>query len=309
MLRKPTGAMLILIISPTKTLDWTLPKASIPSYHPPMLEMADDVGAKMKTHSQASLGKMMKLSGNLASLNYKRFKTLELSKEAKKVSGPNEQYKQAAFAFTGPAFKGFDPHTMDEEDLEFAQDHMRILCGLYGALRPLDLIQPYRLEMGTKVSVVEGQKDLYAYWKETITEHISEAMAEATEESPRILVNVASKEYSTSVDLKKLRVEGAHVIECAFYDSGRILSVYAKKARGMMARFIVKERVQSVEELKKFNYEGYKYSDAQSSEDKYVFTRPKPPPKSSAGSTGTKGKKRGVEKVVKPKGGDKKARK
>ncbi|KAJ8563996.1 hypothetical protein ON010_g7350 [Phytophthora cinnamomi] len=187
-----------------------------------------------------------------------------------------ETLKQAALAFNGPAYQGLEAHNLSESDLEFAQAHLRILCGLYGVLRPLDLIQPYRLEMGQKFANNRG-KDLYEFWGDSIVTELDalfrEEEANEDEKKPRVLVNVASQEYFKSLPRDALEKAGISVVDCVFKDDGKIKSVYAKRARGLMCRYLIQKRVDSLEGITGFDLEGYKYSSAASSDETFVFTR------------------------------------
>ncbi len=203
----------------------------------------------------------MKLSDALTELNIKRYKEFKTPFNLKNA-------KQAVFAFKGDTYVGLDAETMKESDLKYAQDHLRILSGLYGLISPLDLIQPYRLEMGTKFAC-DGSKNLYEYWGETITGKLNSLLAKE-----KVLVNLASKEYFGAVNLKEL---DAKVIIPSFRekkgDEYKMVGFFAKKARGMMSRYIIDNRIEAPEDLLKFDIDGYKYNKSLSSDLEPAFTR------------------------------------
>ena len=181
-----------------------------------------------------------------------------------------ENAKQALLAVKGDVYTGLDAESFAEDDFDFAQQHLRMLSGLYGVLRPLDLMQPYRLEMGTKLANARG-KDLYAFWGERISVWLNDALAAQGDD---ILLNLASNEYFGAVKRKALK---ARIIDTEFKDlkngQYKIISFYAKKARGLMARYVIQNRLRDPEALKDFNLAGYSYAEAQSSADKLVFLR------------------------------------
>jgi cytoplasmic iron level regulating protein YaaA (DUF328/UPF0246 family) len=205
----------------------------------------------------------MKLSDKLASLNVARYQSW--------VKEHNEaNAKQALLAFKGDVYTGLDAESFDEADYQFAQSHLRILSGLYGLLKPMDLMQPYRLEMGTKLQNDAG-KNLYSYWGSTITDRLNEELD--SNQAP-VVVNLASNEYFKSVQAKGLN---ARLISPEFKDlkngQYKIISFYAKKARGLMTRYAIKNRIENPEELKQFDLEGYAFNASMSEGDKWVFTR------------------------------------
>ncbi|KAG1698193.1 hypothetical protein DVH05_015183 [Phytophthora capsici] len=270
-----TGARLVYVLSPAKTLDLSASRVSRCS-QPRLLTDAHELIQQLQKLSQAKVKSLLGVSDALAKLNFDRFQQFDMSKKATEASDPSDTLKQAALTFNGPAYQGLEAHNLSESDLEFAQTHLRILCGLYGVLRPLDLIQPYRLEMGQKLDNSRG-KDLYEFWGDSI---VSELDALFTEEEvkedvklPRVLVNVASQEYFKSLPKSALEAAGISVIDCVFKDDGKIKSVYAKRARGLMCKYLIQKRVDSVEGISGFDLEGYKYSSSASSDDTFVFTR------------------------------------
>src|SRR5690606_21029782 len=217
--------------------------------------------------SPAEVAKLMGLSDKLAALNVARYQ------EWSRPSSPDNA-KQAVLAFNGDVYEGLDAPSLSREDLEWAQRHLRILSGLYGVLRPLDLMQAYRLEMGTKLQTPAG-KTLYAWWGERITEALNRVIAEREQagETP-LLVNLASDEYFKSVKPAKLK---ARIVTPVFQDwkngQYKIISFYAKRARGLMARHAIRNRVTDVDGLKRFNAEGYAFVPEASDADRLVFRR------------------------------------
>jgi cytoplasmic iron level regulating protein YaaA (DUF328/UPF0246 family) len=215
----------------------------------------------------SGLKSLFGVSDAVAKLNAGRFRDFVLSCDEL----PAGCAKQACMGFNGPAFKGLSAATLSTADLEHAQSHLRILCGLYGPLRPMDLIQPYRLEMGTKGKWDGGaHSTLYSYWGSSIADEICEQMG-----GRGLLVNCASEEYSKSL-LPHLRErEGITVIDCVFKDDGRIKSVYAKAARGMMTRHVIESRCEDLESLRAFCAAGYQFSESESTDLRLVFNRSK----------------------------------
>ncbi|GMF40064.1 unnamed protein product [Phytophthora lilii] len=266
---------LVYVLSPAKTLDLSTTRIKQCS-QPSLLSDAHELIEELRTLSQAKVKSLLGVSDSLAKLNFDRFQTFDVSDAATKASNPSATLKQAALAFNGPAYQGLGAHNLSDSDLEFAQTHLRILCGLYGVLRPLDLIQPYRLEMGQKFANKRG-KDLYEFWGDFIVSELDALFREQeTKEdvkTPRVLVNVASQEYFKSLPRSALEAAGISVVDCVFKDDGKIKSVYAKRARGLMCRYLIQQRVDSLEGITKFDLEGYRYSSAASSDDTFVFTR------------------------------------
>ncbi|KAG3074676.1 hypothetical protein PI124_g19259 [Phytophthora idaei] len=269
------SARLLYVLSPAKTLDLSASRVSQCS-QPRLLLDAHELVEQLQKLSQAKVKSLLGVSDALAKLNFDRFQAFDVSKTATEAASPSETLKQAALAFNGPAYQGLEAHSLPETDLELAQTHLRILCGLYGVLRPLDLIQPYRLEMGQKFVNKRG-KDLYEFWGDTIVSELDalfkEEEAKEDVKLPRVLVNVASQEYFKSLPSSALKEVGISVVDCVFKDDGKIKSVYAKRARGLMCRYLIQKRVDSVEGLTGFDLEGYKYSSSASSDVMFVFTR------------------------------------
>lgn len=254
---------MLLLISPAKTLDFQNPAPTERFTQPQHLAQAQQLIEILKPLSVPDIARLMKLSDRLAALNSARYA------EWQQPFNPNNA-KQALFAFKGDVYTGLAAENFSGADLDFAQHHLRMLSGLYGLLRPLDLMQPYRLEMGTPLANPLG-KDLYAFWGERISEWLNQAL---TEQGDDILVNLASKEYFSAVKPKALN---ARVIDVEFRDRKngqyKIISFFAKKARGLMARHIIKGRLQHPEDLKGFDAEGYRLADRASSADRLVFLR------------------------------------
>lgn len=254
---------MLFVVSPAKNLDY---ESSVPvtEYSQPrLMEQAAELVDICRELSPQELGELMKISDKLAGLNAARFTEWQRP-------FTTENARQAVFAFNGDVYTGLDAASLDPKVWAHGQQQMRILSGLYGVLRPLDLMQPYRLEMGTRLANPAG-KDLYAYWGDQITELLNADLAETN--SPA-LVNLASNEYFKAVNKKKLTKD---VITPVFKDTKngqlKVISFYAKKARGMMARFILTEQPQSVAELTEFNGGGYQYNADLSSDKELVFCR------------------------------------
>lgn len=256
---------MITILSPAKKLDYDNPAPVKHCTTPDYLDYSQQLINELQKKSVDDIAGMMKLSKNLANLNKERYM------EWHKPASPDEpDSKQAAFAFKGDVYQGWNPQELDEETLLFAQNHVRILSGLYGILRPLDLMKPYRLEMGTKFGI-NGKKNLYEYWQDTITEGIN-ALLESSKKP--YLINLASNEYYKAIDTSRLQAE---VITPVFKDNKnghyRVISFFAKKTRGMMTRFIAENRIDTPEKLKFFEADGYYYNDELSEGKNIVFTR------------------------------------
>ena len=254
---------MLVVVSPAKNLDF---ESEIPVSQftlPAMLEDTERLMEVCRTLSPADLSSLMKISDKLATLNANRFA------EFSTPFSPDNA-RQAMYAFNGDVYTGLDAYSLDSETVEYAQQHLRILSGLYGLLRPLDLMQAYRLEMGTKLANPEG-KDLYAFWDDRITYMLNKAL-EA--QGDNVLINLASNEYFKAV--KKKSLDGM-IITPTFKDCKngqyKIISFFAKKARGLMARYILENRVEDVEGLKNFDVDGYVFSEEQSSSTELVFLR------------------------------------
>ncbi|OSY88344.1 hypothetical protein WH52_06160 [Tenacibaculum holothuriorum] len=250
-----------IIISPAKSLDFESKVPTSLHTQPLFLEQSAKLNKKLKTLSRKKLSELMKISPDLASLNYDRNQnwlppfTLENA-------------KQAVYAFTGEVYRGLDVNSIESDKLPILQERLRILSGLYGVLRPLDLIQPYRLEMGTKLKV--GRADnLYKFWGDSVAETLNSEMKD-----DELFVNLASSEYFKVIPKKVLKVP---MITPVFKDfkngQYKTIMTFAKKARGLMVRYIVDDNITTLEGLKSFNIDGYGFSEEMSTDTELVFTR------------------------------------
>ncbi len=254
---------MIIVLSPAKTLDYEFEvtgKYSVPAF----LGQSTKLIGQLKKKEPKDIASLMGLSDKLATLNYDRYQSWTASKKASIDSKPS------MLVFKGDVYQGLQAEDLTDKDMDFAQKHVRILSGLYGILRPLDLMKPYRLEMGTKLETEQG-KNLYEFWGNKVQKNVLE---ELKKQKSDLIINLASKEYFTV--LGKLSDE-INVVSPSFkdYKNGKykIISFYAKKARGLMARWIIKNKVKDFEELVKFNLDGYKYSKAESTATTPVFLR------------------------------------
>lgn len=251
------------LISPAKTLDYESTLPTDEHTLPRLLDHSQQLIDVSRKLSASEIAKLMSVSEKIANLNVERFRDwqsdLDLSNS-----------RQAIFAFKGDVYTGLDAYSLTQADLEYAQRHLRMLSGLYGLLRPLDLMMPYRLEMGTKLANPRGH-NLYEFWGDEITQLINQDLSEAKSD---LLVNIASDEYYKSVKESKIKAE---IIKPVFLDQKngkyKVISFYAKKARGLMARYIIENKPNTVDDLKSFNTDGY-YFDAESSlKGELVFKR------------------------------------
>jgi hypothetical protein len=253
---------MLTVISPAKNLDFDTQAHTQIHSQPEFLDQSQLLIDELKPLTVVDVASLMKLSDKLAALNVARFNDWQTPFSL-------DNAKQAALAFNGDVYTGLDANSLDDAGLEFAQTHLRILSGLYGILKPLDLMQPYRLEMGTKFANQRG-KDLYAFWGSTLRETLEAdpAMADG------VLINLASNEYFKAVEAKKLN---ARVITPVFKDwkngQYKMISFYAKKARGLMTRYMIDNQINEPDSLKGFDYEGYRYSEEMSKADDWVFIR------------------------------------
>lgn len=254
---------MIIVLSPAKSLDYQTPPTLARHSQPAFLDQSESLLETLRELSPAQLASLLKISDQLAVLNVTRY-----GEWAQPFTLENA--RQAVLAFNGDVYDGLDARSLSPADLSFAQTHLRILSGLYGLLRPLDLMQPYRLEMGTRLANARGP-DLYAFWGERLTTALNSSAAEAR---AKVLINLASEEYFKAVQAKKLSVP---VIRPVFEDwSGgrfRVISFYAKRARGLMARFAMVNRLTEAAALKDFAAAGYAYVEASSSDSAWVFRR------------------------------------
>jgi cytoplasmic iron level regulating protein YaaA (DUF328/UPF0246 family) len=250
---------MLIVISPAKKLDYTSAVNSPLTSQPVLLDHSEELAQGLKALAPQDVSSLMSLSDKLGTLNFERFQEWQRP-------FTEENARPAVLAFKGDVYQGLDADSMSDEDLRWAQDHLRILSGLYGLLRPLDLMQAYRLEMGTKFANPRGA-DLYQFWGDIITDELNK-----TDSS--VLVNLASNEYFKSVRKKAI---GARIITPVFMDKKndkyKIISFYAKKARGLMSSYIIRNRITEVEQIKNFDTDGYSYNAALSEADKWVFVR------------------------------------
>jgi uncharacterized protein len=254
---------MLTILSPAKTLDFDPIDDNFPCTLPEFIADSSQLISDLKKYSVQEIADLMSLSDKLASLNVARYATW-----SKKF--PIENSKASLFAFNGDVYEGLNASTLNKKQIQFAQDHLRILSGLYGVLRPLDLMQPYRLEMGTPLMTKKG-KDLYAFWGNKITKKIQEELA--SHKKP-ILLNLASDEYFKVIQAKDV---GYPIVSPVFQDEKdgkfKIISFYAKKARGLMARFVIENGIQDTTGIEKFAVDGYRYVPELSTTEKPVFQR------------------------------------
>ncbi|WP_075321309.1 peroxide stress protein YaaA [Histophilus somni] len=254
---------MLAIISPAKTLDWESVVPNFAFSQPHLTAYSEKLINICRQLSPAQISSLMSISDKLAGLNVVRFEQWQIEH--------NEQNSRAAiYAFKGDVYTGLEVETLSRDDIQFAQQHLRVLSGLYGVLRPLDLMQPYRLEMGTKLANEKG-KDLYAFWGNIITDALQQAIEQ---QGDRILVNLASDEYYKSIKENQLEVK---IIKPVFLDNKggkyKVISFYAKKARGLMCRYIIQHRVTDIEQLKEFDLGGYQFNPSSSTQTEFVFKR------------------------------------
>lgn len=253
---------MIAVVSPAKNLDF-YSKHNVEVTKPRLLDCANELIDVMKKKSVEEVQDLMSISQSLAELNVGRYQSYSPDHN-------DENAKPAVLAFDGDVYQGLRAETFDTEKLNFAQKHLRILSGLYGLLRPLDLIQPYRLEMGTKLAF-DDYKTLYDYWDNTILDLL---LKDLKEQGDDIILNLASNEYFKSIDKKEIP---ARIINVEFKDwkgdKYKIISFYAKKARGLMSRYVIENGITNPSDLKGFDYKGYYFDESDSKADKLVFKR------------------------------------
>lgn len=255
---------MLIVISPAKKLDYQSPLSTERYTQAEFLAKSQELIKICRQLTPAQLSSLMGISDKLGGLNAARFADWQAEVTPDKA-------RPALLAFKGDVYLGMQADDFSEQDFDFAQTHLRILSGLYGLLRPLDLMQPYRLEMGTKLVNKQG-KDLYTFWSDLITDKLNLVLAA---QGDNLLVNLASEEYFKAINLTKLN---GTIIKPVFYDqkNGRykIISFYAKKARGLMSRFIIKNRLTRTDQLSDFNLDGYQFSLGDSQGNELVFKRP-----------------------------------
>lgn len=252
-----------MLISPAKSLDESTPVPIKCHTQPILLNQAAELMGSLQTLVPEEIGRLMRISEKLSELNYQRFQAWQIPFSAEKA-------KQAAWLFKGDVYQGLDAYGLSEGGVKFLQAHLRILSGLYGVLKPCDEILPYRLEMGTKYPNAKG-KDIYTFWGKKITQVLNQTLQEM---ESRIVVNLASNEYFKAVQPKLLN---ARIITPIFKDwkgdKYKIISFYAKKARGLMVRYAADNLIKNVESLKYFDVDGYRFAPELSNETDWIFTR------------------------------------
>jgi cytoplasmic iron level regulating protein YaaA (DUF328/UPF0246 family) len=254
---------MIVILSPAKTLDFNREIKTSEYSEPIFKEKAHILIEELRKYSPNELASLMKLNEELSELNFFRYHDWNIEHSL-------SNSRQAIIAFKGAVFQGLMAEDFSKNQLDFAQKHLRILSGLYGVLKPLDLIEAYRLEMGTKLKNTKG-KDLYVFWRDLITDYFNEELGNHKD---NFIINLASNEYFSVIDAYKL---GSKVIAPVFkeYKQGRYknITIYAKRARGLMARYIIENEIEDPEDLKNFEEEGYEYNESLSKDNQPVFTR------------------------------------
>lgn len=254
---------MLIVVSPAKNLDYQSTPITQEFTHPTLLDESQLLIDKCRKLAPAKISSLMKISDKLAGLNADRYAQWSTPFNA-------DNAKQAILAFNGDVYTGLQAQSFEKQDFEFAQQHLRILSGLYGLLKPLDLMQAYRLEMGTKLATSRG-KNLYEFWGDIITTKLNKDLAL---QGDNVLVNLASNEYFKAVKPKGL--DGV-IVNPVFKDEKngeyKVISFYAKKARGLMTRYIIKNRLNDVSQLLQFNLEGYRYNEQQSTAERPVFVR------------------------------------
>ena len=255
---------MIIILSPAKIQNFASQQIVSEFTQPEYLKETEKIVSEIRQLSAYELSKLLNINANLGQLNADRYFNWHKPFTPKNA-------KQAVFVFNGEVFHGLDAASFTKEDIEYLQKHLRILSGLYGILRPLDLIQPYRLEISTKLPI-ENTKDIYNFWGEKLTKSINKAIIDSGK--PKVILNLASSEYFKAINRKSLNAE---VIDFEFLENKedvyKPIVMYTKKARGLMTRYVIENRIENLEELKGFASEGYWYSEKLSTENKFVFTR------------------------------------
>jgi len=254
---------MLAILSPAKTLDYQTPLTTNKSTQADFKTESKELIATLRKFAPAQIGSLMKISDNLAELNHRRY--AEWQNQAS-----NNNARPALFAFKGDVYLGLDAQTLGARDINFAQKHLRVLSGLHGLLRPLDLIQPYRLEMGTRLATRRGS-NLYQFWGNKVTDNINKALAQQTN---KVLINLASNEYYQVIQPE--RIEG-RILNINFKElrdgKYRFVSFAAKRARGLMARYMIDNRVIRPSQLRQFDIDDYAFNEALSRDDEWIFTR------------------------------------
>ena len=254
---------MLVLLSPAKSLDYATPLRGQVHTNPLFVKQSQQLIKVLRSYTPPQISQLMDVSDTLAGLNVARY-------QAWRAKATPQNARQAVLAFDGDVYDGLNARSLDDAALDWAQQHLCMLSGLYGVLRPLDLMQPYRLEMGTRLPTDRGQ-DLYAFWGDSITDYLN---SRQSEERDPVVVNLASQEYFKAVKPKRLR---ARLVECVFedYKSGvyKIISFNAKRARGAMARFAITQRATRPEQLQAFDVDGYRFQAGLSSSERLVFRR------------------------------------
>jgi hypothetical protein len=253
---------MLIVISPAKTLDTSSEIKTKISSEPEFFQQTEQIASVLKKKNAKAISKLMNISPNLGQLNFERFQQWNEANA--------ENSRQSIFMFNGDVYEGLKIQEFSENEILYAQKHLRILSGLYGMLKPLDIIQPYRLEMGTKLTI-NRKKNLYDFWKKQVTDSLNEAVLAQGDD---ILINLASNEYFHVIERSRIK---AQIVTPVFKDfkngEYKVISFFAKKARGMMSRFILKNKIEEVENLKLFDEEGYYYNETLSKDKQLVYTR------------------------------------
>ena len=254
---------MLFVLSPAKSLDYASPLRSHTHTDPLFVKQSQQLIKVLRTYTPPQISELMDLSDTLAGLNVARY-------QAWRAKATPQNARQAVLAFDGDVYDGLNAREMDDAALDWAQAHVCVLSGLYGVLRPLDLMQPYRLEMGTRLPTEKGL-DLYAFWGDAITDYLNTRLAGR---SDPVIVNLASQEYFKAVRAKRLQ---SRIVECVFedYKGGKykVISFFAKRARGLLARYAIQKQIKNPDKLKDFNEDGYAFAAAESSADRWVFRR------------------------------------
>ncbi|WCO00964.1 peroxide stress protein YaaA [Psychroserpens ponticola] len=250
-----------LVLSPAKSLDFESKLPTTKTTEALFLGQAERLNKLLKKKSAKSLSKLMHISDNLGQLNYER-------NQAWSLPFTKDNARQAVYAFNGDVYRGLDAYTIKTDKLDQLQDTVRVLTGLYGVLKPLDLMQPYRLEMGTKFPVGK-KKNLYEFWRKQVTEALNNEL-----EDDEIFLNLASNEYFKAIDIKALKVPVIHIKFQELKNGNyKTIAIFSKLARGLMARYIIDTNAKTIDDIKGFDYDKYRFTEALSSEKELVFTR------------------------------------
>ena len=254
---------MLLLLSPAKSLDYESHLEGVPHTLPQFVSQSTELIDVLKHKTPSEISELMDLSDNLAALNVARY-------EAWRPKFSSKNSRQAILAFNGDVYEGLDAKSLTPKNLEWAQNHVCILSGLYGVLRPLDWMQPYRLEMGTPLLNPRG-KNLYQFWGTSIAQYLN---AQLDKDKTPVVINLASQEYFKAVDPKTLK---ARIVECVFedYKGGKykVISFFAKRARGLMARYAIEKQIKNPEKLKEFEVDAYAFVASASDENRWVFRR------------------------------------